>query len=111
MRSNNKKKDTVKNINLEFLKKHSNTFLENKKNQKIVGAVLLAVVVSLILLETFVFDSNNTKESLDLSNQQGASGNAIETYTVAKKNVSDTIDIMGQIIFKEKVTISSKVTP
>ena len=40
------KKDTIKNINLEFLKKQSTSLLQNKPLIKIIGVILLAANLS-----------------------------------------------------------------
>ncbi len=68
--------------------------------------LLLAVIVSLVY--PFIGKRSGPEESLDLTSDKSFD-DAVETYEVVKKEVSNDLDILGQIVFSEKVSLSSKV--
>ncbi len=85
-------------------------FFTNRKLMIPLGVLLLTITVITIILHSFVFTDKNIEDSLDLSGKKSLQeDNAVQTYTLARKNVMEKIDILGQIVFKEKVNISSKV--
>lgn len=75
---------------------------------RVIGAVLLAIIVggtAFQIVQTF-----REKAGVPQSKTAAEDDGSIETYRVTMKEVTDEIEILGQIIFREKVNISSKVT-
>ena len=78
------------------------------KQKKIVLIVLLALISFYALTRFINFNSSDSAYSksntIDIKKDK-----AVAIYTTALEEVTDTIDILGQITYYEKVSISSKV--
>jgi multidrug efflux pump subunit AcrA (membrane-fusion protein) len=78
----------------------------NKRARILILAVLGIVVVSALIptITILFFPSEDAGDSA-----RAFGSDSIERGTVAKKAVSDDIEVLGQIVYLEKVNISSKV--
>jgi len=75
--------------------------------------ILLLAVLSITSLTRYSCATTDTEEPdlLDIGTDENLTENAgIELLTVEKSDITDEIEVMGQIIFYEKINISSKVT-
>jgi RND family efflux transporter MFP subunit len=83
------------------------------KNRKKAVLILLLAVVSIISLTRYSCTTTDTEETdlLDIGTDKNLTENTgIEFLTVEKKDIADEIEVMGQILFYEKINLSSKVT-
>lgn len=79
------------------------------------GKPIFIILLLLISASTIIPFINMNKSDLDKTNTTQNILNlkeekAVETYNIKLEDLNDEIDILGQIIFYEKINISSKVT-
>ncbi len=87
-----------------------NSLLRNRYFVKGVMIVLLLVIITSLAVKSGLFRSHDDEKSQERSREEKmADDPAIQTYRVVNKNVSDDIKTLGQIVFYEKINISSKV--
>lgn len=96
--------------NNENLAKVFTILVKNRK--KPVLALLLAVIaITSLTRYSCTTTSNKETDFLDIGMDKNLTeNNGVEFLTVEKKDIVDEIEVMGQIIFYEKINISSKVT-
>ncbi|HOP63471.1 MAG TPA: efflux RND transporter periplasmic adaptor subunit [Spirochaetota bacterium] len=75
--------------------------------KKIIAVVLLIIACTGIAYETFVKPA--FLEKSESAVRKGGLPGDIRTASVESRDIRDTIDILGEIVFREKVNISSKV--
>lgn len=91
--------------------KTMNSIITNIKrlfiNNKIVALILIAVTTAGIIYGVVIRPDIISDRESALSKKPG--NEAVSVITVESREVKDSIQVLGQIVFKEKVNISSKV--
>jgi len=93
----------MKNIRLLVM-----MFRDLKLKNKIIAFLLITVITSGIIYGVVIRPEIIANRELSLSKKSAVE--AVATVIVENREVRDTIQILGQIVFKEKVNISSKVS-
>lgn len=83
-----------------------NTIKRFLRNKKLMAAILLIAVATGISYEIFIKPEFLKRNSVPLKNSNTI---GIETSVLEKREIKETIETLGEIVFKEKVNISSKV--
>jgi|GEM_PF-377423 len=76
---------------------------------RIIIAALLAAVAVSIIASSFYFGGDEEVEAAGHGDKK-ADETPVETCAASMKEIADEIEILGQIVFTEKVAVSSKVT-
>jgi len=90
------------------VEKALDAIFSGKKKFMVIG-LLLIIVISTLFQSFFPWNADKDKTFIDLQASEGE-GSSIQFITVKKADVSDVLEIHGQIVFYEKVSLSSKVS-
>lgn len=96
---------------MKIIEKISGFTIWKIKFVKIVLIGLLLIIIASVVTQLPVFNTAGKDDAHNLNPKEpGTDDGSIETFTAALQEASEEIEILGQIVFKEKINISSKVT-
>lgn len=96
---------------LKILERISAAGLYRSRIARIVALVLLAAISASALVEFLSGGAGSTTGSARFDPDRPRSDDStVETCTVERREFTESIDILGQIVFREKINISSKVS-
>ncbi|HOP29860.1 MAG TPA: biotin/lipoyl-binding protein, partial [Spirochaetota bacterium] len=77
------------------------------RKKRVIAAILIIIVATGISYEILIKPEFMKRSSVPLKNSSNTIG--IETSVLESREIRETIETLGEIVFKEKVNISSKV--
>jgi len=77
------------------------------RKKRVIAAILIIIVATGISYEILIKPEFMKRSSVPLKNSSNTIG--IETSVIESREIRETIETLGEIVFKEKVNISSKV--